>query len=736
MSVPHRIRGVRVLKAVSSSLRLQILNFLFDKGPLSYTELMSSLKMNPSRDAGRFAYHLKFLLKADLIEADVETRKYGLTELGKMVIDVADRIEKSSSKSKGMLVRASRFALEEFDANRIADSLVREARMSSELAQKVSKEAEKRLLKSKTKYLTAPLVREMVNSILIEKGLEEYRHRLTRLGLPVHEVTMLIEARSSPIRDAESMRNAAGDAVLREYMLLKAFPRDISDAHMAGLLHINGLSSWITKPDEVVHDMRFFYENGLELEKLNVFQPSFFPPQTLESALSATFNVLAHSADEVARAQTLDYFNVFLAPFAKNVDPQRIKEAFQLFIFNLNQLADTSLCLELSLPGFIAAKPCVGPMGKHTGKYGDFAEEVQLLASVILDLLIEQNQRKPLLQPRIVVKIRTETFTDERARTLLLKAHRLVSEKGLIYFASVNGKSEEQTVFSGLGHRFTPDLNDDWETDTLRTGCLASVTINLPRIAYECEKDDAKFVGILQERLELAARAMEIKNAALKQNGGRLLPFLLQNINGDQYLRLENSSRLINLIGLEEALKSCYGGNLQDEKTRKLTEKIVQSIGDFTRKAGKRRTKRLHPSLLPDREASERLAHLDIDRYGFGKVKYSGTREKPFYSMANTLHLREGLTPAEPKRFDTKIMKGLQTGGCLTVIDLEDTDIRPDELIAMTKQIAEDPTLSFFTYNRKLTYCSNCRKSWPGLLHKCPSCSATSTLTYYDRFMY
>jgi predicted transcriptional regulator len=137
------VRGVKVLKAVSSTLRLQILNFLFDRGPLSYTELMSSLKMNPSRDAGRFAYHLKFLLKADLIEADVETRKYCLTELGKMVIDIADRIEKSASKSKRMLVRASRFALEEFDANKIASSLIREAKMSAELAQKVAKEAEK-----------------------------------------------------------------------------------------------------------------------------------------------------------------------------------------------------------------------------------------------------------------------------------------------------------------------------------------------------------------------------------------------------------------------------------------------------------------------------------------------------------------------------------------------------------------------------------------------------------------
>ena len=94
MSLPHRARGVKILKAISSSLRLHILNLLFDKGALSYTELMTSLKMNPSRDAGRFAYHLKFLLKANLIEADAEAKKYFLTDLGKMVIDGANRVEK------------------------------------------------------------------------------------------------------------------------------------------------------------------------------------------------------------------------------------------------------------------------------------------------------------------------------------------------------------------------------------------------------------------------------------------------------------------------------------------------------------------------------------------------------------------------------------------------------------------------------------------------------------------
>ena len=89
-----------MLKAVSSSIRLQVLTLLLEKGPLSYTEIMNILRLNPSRDAGRFAYHLKSLLKADLIEPDVKTKKYRLTDLGRMLVDVAETLRNAFSREE------------------------------------------------------------------------------------------------------------------------------------------------------------------------------------------------------------------------------------------------------------------------------------------------------------------------------------------------------------------------------------------------------------------------------------------------------------------------------------------------------------------------------------------------------------------------------------------------------------------------------------------------------------
>jgi len=491
MSVPRRARGVKVLKAVSSPLRLTILNLIFDKGALSYTELMTALKMNPSRDAGRFAYHLKFLLKADLLEADADAKKYYLTELGKMVIDVADRVDKKAHKRRGMLVRTSHYTLEEFDANKIANSLIKEAKMPAELAQKTAKETEKRLLKSKTKYLTAPLIREVVNAILIENGLEDYRHKLTRLGMPVHEVAALIEAKVAA-GDSEAILAKAGKTVFREYTLLNVYPRDIADAQVSGAIHVNGLGTWLLKPNEVMHDLRFFFQNGIRTD--SALQFSAEPPQSFEAALATVFSVLLHASRNVNETQTCDYFNMFLAPYAKGLDTTKIKENLRLFVLNLNQHVDAALGLELSIPKFAAGKPAVGPTGKACGNYGDFVEESRLLAALIIEIFLEESSLKPLLNPKLIVKITDEALAEENAKAILLKAHRLAAEKGTLYFANTLQK-RKYAAFSASGCKFEADLTDDWETDTLRTGCLGYVTVNLPRIVHESERDKNKFFG-------------------------------------------------------------------------------------------------------------------------------------------------------------------------------------------------------------------------------------------------
>lgn len=726
MSSPHqRLRGIRVLKAVSSAIRLQILNLLFDRGELSYTELMNLLKMSPSRDAGRFAYHLKFLLRADLVEVDVDSKKYRLTDLGRMVLEVAEEIEKKGFKPQRILVRTSRFSLEDFDINRIVDSLVNEANMPVEQAKKVAKEAEKRLLKARTRYLTAPLIREVVNGILIEKGLEEYRHKLTRLGLPVYDVSQTL-AKGKPAPSAYSLCEEFGKNVLGEYTLLNVLPRDVADAHLSGEIHLEDIGSWILKPSEVVHDLRFFYRKAEAFHRLR-------PPKSFESALNQVFNILLHSAKEVGEMQILEYFNVFLAPFAKNLGEADVKEYLRQFILNISQHVNASLNIELMVPDFLADKPVVAYSGV-SGVYGDFLGECLSLARLTIEVLSEESVSKPLLNPKVVVKLRPEAFKDDGATYTLLEAHRLAAEKGTPYFASFFNENSKHDVFSPTGGRIAADLNGDWEIDTLRTGVLGVATVNLPRVAYECAGDKARFFKLLGERLEMAALSLEIKFKALKQASKSFLPFLFQTANGDQYFRLENSAQLVNLTGLEEAVEAFNGKGIhEDADSLNLVIETVNHALDFLHKSERRRHRRVLLSFLPSKEASTRLARQDIERFGVAKTRFRGTRDKPYY----TSFYKVAVQSLEVSLRTLATLKELHSrleGGNLTVFELGEAEYAAEELLALTKRLAENYSVPFFTYNRNLTYCSQCRKSMLGVLHKCPDCGSTGTLTVFRRY--
>ena len=732
---------MRVLKAASSSLRLRVLDLLFDRGPLSYTEIMNILRLSPSRDAGRFAYHLKSLLKADLIEPDVKTKKYLLTDLGRMIVSVAEDIEEHVSKRRKMMVRTSRLAMEEFDRNKIAESLVREASVPIDLAQKIARETERRLLEFKIKYLTAPLIREFVNAILIQKGLEEYRHKLTRLGLPVHDVTQLIKSTGAMSLGVEVVHKAAGDHVIEEYTLLNVLPRDIADAHLSGSLHISNLGCWILKPNEFVHDLRFFLEWGLNLGRIDFPGPSYLPPKSFESALLMASNVLRIAATEIAGEQSIDFFNVFLAPFAQGLSEERVREGLRFFVFNLNQsLSDegfpteASLGLELVVPDFLEEKEAIGPGGKKIVRYGDFFEESLLIASLLLEVMFEDEKHKPVFNPGLIVKIRPEVLKTKECEDLLFQSHRLAAEKGLPYFANLFPKHQKHASYTATGCRFATDWKGDWELDTLQTGNIGSVIINLPRASYEAGRNRPRFFKLLDEQLEMALRALEIRYQTIKQRAREgLLPFLTQKADGNHYFRIENASRLISFVGLNETVQALSGKAIHENgKALDFAEEIMKYLSRNVQRYAKKPETRAYPSMVPSPGAAKRLAELDLEKYGWAKVRAQGTKEQPFYTDMVAVPFKTDISWRERLSIEEKFHR-LSPGSHLALVQLADSEQDPNELLSATKYVVKTYDIGLYAYNRNLAYCAHCQKTFYGIPPKCPICGSVNMLVFFSR---
>ena len=192
-SASRRVR--MIFSVMASPNRIDILRILNSKGPMTYSELKSLAGFKSKKESGKFAYHLRKLLRQSLVALNKAERRYTITNLGKLVLSLARQIEERSIIERGkMYVRTSNQSIKEFNSHTIIQSLVREANVPLELAQKITEEVENKIYKYQTAYLTAPLIREMVNSVLIEHGYEEYRNKLVRIGMPVFDVMQMMNS--------------------------------------------------------------------------------------------------------------------------------------------------------------------------------------------------------------------------------------------------------------------------------------------------------------------------------------------------------------------------------------------------------------------------------------------------------------------------------------------------------------------------------------------------------------
>ncbi|MCW4051801.1 MAG: hypothetical protein NWE78_01160 [Candidatus Bathyarchaeota archaeon] len=685
--------GLLVLKAISAAIRVQTLNLLLENGPMSYTEIMNALKLDATRDAGRFAYHLKTLLKTDLIEPDVETKKYHLTDLGRHVIEITDEIDDRTHKRRKMLVRTSHFSIEEFDRNKIIESLIIEANVPTDIAQRVARETEKRLQQFKTKYITAPLIREIVNTILLEKHYEEYRHNLTRLGLPVHEVARLI---SAPTSHPEVVHKAAGSAVIEEYTLMNILPRNISDAHLSGSIHIHNLGQWILKPNEIVHSI-----------------PSILgsiESNTLDSALHLTANIIRNTALEIVGQQILDNFNVYFAKCAKDTPPNKVKGLLRHFINNINQRIPTPTTITLDY----SSQPGIAD-----------SEKTRSLAISLLETLAEESLKRPLQNPKIILKYRYESLSKDQESSLY-EAHKLAARSNLVYFANLGAEKTTNVTYSASGLRLADEWQKDRDLDVHQAGNLDIIFINLPRVSFEAKGNEEKFFELLDDPLEMAVHALKIKYKVIKERmSKKLLPCLSQESNGNLYFRLDNATRTIGSIGLDEATQSLLGSRVAKDPSGffSLRKKILEHICGYVKKHTKKPRNRLATAVVPCKIASRRFAKLDAEEYGWGIVKPQGTKETPFYSNINIFSLSE----KDNLELEEQAHR-LTSGGHLALLETEGEQLSVELLLAMTEQISSSK-IGLFAYNLIFAHCNNCRTTFRGTGKKCPNCQSTNAET-------
>jgi ribonucleoside-triphosphate reductase len=406
-------------------------------------------------------------------------------------------------------------------------------------------------------------------------------------------------------------------------------------------------------------------------------------------------------------------------------------------MYSLNQdpPITVTLGLELVAPNFLKEKEAIGPEGRSNDFYRDFEEESRKIALTLLQLILEESKIKPVFNPSMVVKLRPEALNSNECQSILLLAHQLAGFVGTPYFANLCSEKQGFTSYAATGSRLGVEWKGDWELDTLQTGNMDNVTVNLPRIAYQSEGKKARFLQLLDEQLEVAAQALEIKHQIIKQRLEEdLLPFLHQKTSeNSSYFKRENATRAISFCGLYEAVYALYGKPLlKDAEALKFAEEILKSTSTFAKERSRKPENRTVCSLVSSTEASRRFAILDAEQFGWATINTQGNKEQPFYTNVGIIPKSQEVSWQDRLATEEGFHK-LTYGGHLALLPISEESSSPEELLSITRHITNTYGVGLFAYDRILNYCTNCKQLAYKILPKCQFCGAANTFINFSR---
>lgn len=364
-------------------------------------------------------------------------------------------------------VRTSDGYITEFDRQKIVKQLKKETKLtekifdtesiSEKLAQEIAKEAERRIRKLNVKQLSGPLIREIVNNILIEhsqngetdkQNARLYRNISTRVGTPVFDAFNMdigggfeSNENANLIGNPETSHKKKADKISKEQYLL-TMPTEQADAHLNGDLHIHDLEYFATRPFCMDWDLRYFLYYGLMPDGSGRKSSVAGPAKKPEVAILHAVKALGSAQTNWAGGQGFYNFLTFLAPYMEHQSYSEIKQLMQMFVYEMTQmmvarggqLVFSSVQLTPGVPKLWKDKPIVkyGQVGPNT--YGSYEKEVKQMFKALMEVMIEGDYwGKPFNFPKPEINIKEEFLSPEYSEQWNL-AYKLAAKHGTPYF--------------------------------------------------------------------------------------------------------------------------------------------------------------------------------------------------------------------------------------------------------------------------------------------------------------
>lgn len=641
-----------------------------------------------------------------------------------------------------LFVRGSGDDLAGWDRRRIVDALVRETDVDLGTADLISREVETQIVRSGVSVVTAPLVRELVDAKLLERGLEKAWRMHSRLGFPLYDVERMMLApnreNANIPHSPEATNLTLAEGIKKHYALEKVFSESVGNAHLKGDIHIHNIG-FIDRAYSSYQSLEYLKKFGLNLPN----SPSAAKPAKHPEVL------LAHMVRYAAALQTQfsgsigwDAVNVSFAPYVEGMGEREIKQFAQMLIFEFSQQAVarggqaifTYLSLHINVPAYMADTEAIGPGGSNTGKrYKEYEDGSRRLLKAILEVYMEgDGSGRPFFFPIPVIHVTKDAFGGDNVDPLLRYAAELSIEKGNPVFAFERDRVARIPDYgaidlsSGLGRE---DALSPWK---MRYASIQNVTLNLPRIGYLSEAKDSLLFDLLSETVSTAILAHAEKKAfmekLLSQGENGPLSLLTMKLDGSHYIRLDRATYLLGLVGLNELVKAHKGVELhKSEEALDFGVRVVEFIRERALRLGEEYGFKVVLNQTPAESTSYRFARMDMRYHSTlaGRtVRGDIARGEVYYT--NSTHL----SPSARMSAIEKVAKegrfhNLIDANPLTHIWIGGSMPQVGDVVELLRKTLSETGSSMVVITPDFTICQECGGMFRGLIDACKSCGST-----------
>ncbi len=636
---------------MASPNRIDILRILNSKGPLTYSELKSLAGFRSKKESGKFAYHLRKLLRQSLIGLNKAERRYAITNLGKLVLNLARQIEEKSIIESGkMYVRTSNQSIEEFNPHKIIQCLVREANMSLEQSTKITEEAENKIYKTPASYLTSSLIRNCVNNVLLEHGLEEQMNKLVRIGIPIYDLNKKLNNNTGVLNNGiNDVVIDISKSVFSDY-LRNTFPKDILDMHFNGEIHLGDLGDWGISPDTIFIDIENILEKSIHLNVQFPYLPHISKLDDVGIVLPLLVSIFQKEVSkEIVIENVLKLFDGFSSI---NDIPLTFANSLLKSSFSIHSLNSPFVTIVLPV------KNNDDILLNVLSGYLMYLEKVSVLK---FGILISFSNHLPNDIVEMIAKI------TRLGGKISLSQSSIRNSKGVLKIHNGNN---------------------------LPVISLHSLSLNLPHLAYQSNKDETYFRTKLALLLKPSLNAMVSKKDMIFDNIRKgLLPAISNSL---MFPQSGSTDILINLTGLNESIFNILGYSDNRGEGIEIVRKVINTANDVVSHFDKKNYDHFGISIIND-NSSNRFLQLDSEK--FGRISHTfGSYSQGLIITKNDLDKENSVSR------NLLFLDGLLTGGFSVKLDTTALSLI-DTVDLLSKSI---DFISYFDIVDKQAVCSIC----------------------------